>query len=194
MSNFSWMCPYCNHKCTIGSSNSLTDTTVFDLSNKYNNKVGLTSLIITCPNEECKEISIKSFLYKSANPDNRYQYAEPEFQTYIHQWTLLPASYAKPYPDYIPQAILTDYKEACAISDLSPKASATLARRCLQGMIRDYWNVVDKTLFKEINQLEEKVSYQVWEALNAIREIGNIGAHMQEDINIINVFLDVSLL
>lgn len=77
------------------------------------------------------------------------------------------------------------------ISQLSPKASATLARRCLQGMIRDFWGISDKTLYKEINALENKVSNEVWDALNAIREIGNIGAHMHQDINvIINVEAD----
>ena len=44
-------------------------------------------------------------------------------------------------PDYIPEAIRKDYMEACAIIDSSPKASATLSRRCLQGMIRDFWGV-----------------------------------------------------
>ena len=104
---------------------------------------------------------------------------------YIHKWTLLPHSHAKPFPSYIPEPILNDYNEACAISDLSPKASATLARRCLQGMIRDYWEITDTTLYKEINALEGKVTEQVWESLNAVREIGNIGAHMEKDINVI---------
>lgn len=49
-----------------------------------------------------------------------------------------PVSSAKQFPDYIPQAIKQDYEEACAIVYLSPKASATLSRRCLQGMIRDF--------------------------------------------------------
>ena len=35
-------------------------------------------------------------------------------------------------PDYIPEAIRTDYLEACSILDKSPRAAATLARRCLQ--------------------------------------------------------------
>ena len=50
----------------------------------------------------------------------------------------MPESDAKPQPEFIPEAIRQDYREACRIRDLSPKASATLARRCLQGMIRDF--------------------------------------------------------
>lgn len=190
MENFAWTCPYCNHKCTIGSENNIETLNTFDLSNKYETVMGLNSSIIVCPNDECREISISSFLFKSENPKG-WTYKQPHWKEYINRWDLLPLSYAKSYLDYIPDVILSDYQEACAISQLSPKASATLARRCLQGMIRDFWGISDKTLYKEINALENKVSNEVWDALNAIREIGNIGAHMHQDINvIINVEAD----
>jgi hypothetical protein len=55
-----------------------------------------------------------------------------------NEWKLLPESRAKEFPDYVPAAILDDYRQACRIASFSPKASATLARRCLQGMIRDF--------------------------------------------------------
>jgi len=96
---------------------------------------------------------------------------------------------AKAYPGYIPQPILNDYQEACSIADLSPKASATLARRCLQGMIRDFWGVSGKSLHHEILAIEDKVDPVVWEAILDVKSIGNIGAHMEKDINLI---VDVS--
>lgn len=92
---------------------------------------------------------------------------------------------AKPFPDYIPAAILQDYNEACAIAKLSPKASATLSRRCLQGMIRDFWGVTKPNLFEEIKALEGKTDPATWEAIDSVRKIGNIGAHMEKDINVI---------
>ncbi|ASC06056.1 hypothetical protein S101468_01819 [Acetobacter pasteurianus subsp. pasteurianus] len=70
---------------------------------------------------------------------------------------LLPFSNAKPQPDYIPKPIREDYYEACKIRDLSPKASATLIRRCLQGMIRDFAGIQKGTLNKEITDLKEAV-------------------------------------
>lgn len=39
---------------------------------------------------------------------------------------LRPHSLAKQFPKYVPESIRQDYEEACAISNLSPKASATL--------------------------------------------------------------------
>ncbi|ELY3597492.1 DUF4145 domain-containing protein [Cronobacter dublinensis] len=71
------------------------------------------------------------------------------------------------------------------MKNLSPKASATLARRCLQGMIRHVWEVKPARLVDEIKAIEEKIESNVWKAIDAVRNIGNIGAHMENDINII---------
>ena len=96
-----------------------------------------------------------------------------------------PQSSAKQYPDYIPMAIREDYEEACAIVNLSPKASATLSRRCLQGMIRDFWEIKESNLAKAIEKLEGKIPAAQWKVVDGVRRIGNIGAHMEKDINLI---------
>lgn len=96
-----------------------------------------------------------------------------------------PQSFAKQYPEYIPAAIRQDYEEACAIVDLSPKASATLSRRCLQGMIRDFWGINESNLHKAIEALKGKVPDIQWRVIDGVRKIGNIGAHMEKDINLI---------
>ena len=71
------------------------------------------------------------------------------------------------------------------IANDSPKASATLSRRCLQGMIRDFWKVSKPTLFLEIQEIKNQVAADTWAAIDAVRSIGNIGAHMEKDINLI---------
>jgi hypothetical protein len=38
----------------------------------------------------------------------------------IRTWNLLPESKARSLPDYIPAAIIEDYREACLIASLSP--------------------------------------------------------------------------
>lgn len=96
-----------------------------------------------------------------------------------------PISSAKQYPSYIPEAIRKDYEEACAIVHLSPKASATLSRRCLQGMIRDFWNIKAANLYQEINELQGKIPNDLWNSIDALRQLGNIGAHMEKDTDII---------
>lgn len=96
-----------------------------------------------------------------------------------------PRSTAKQYPDFIPQQIREDYEEACSVLHLSPKASATLARRCLQGMIRDYWGIVKGRLYDEITELKDRIQPDLWRAIDGLRQLGNIGAHMEKDTDLI---------
>jgi hypothetical protein len=88
-------------------------------------------------------------------------------------------------PSYVPQAIKDDYTEACLIVEPSPKASATLSRRCLQGMIRGFFGVSKARLVDEIEAIKDKVDPTTWAAIDAVRSIGNIGAHMEKDIDLI---------
>lgn len=105
-----------------------------------------------------------------------------------------PSAAGKTQPEYVPFPIREDYREACEIQSLSPKASATLSRRCLQGMIRDFCKVSRPRLVDEVRALrkladEEKlprgVTHESIDAIDALRKIGNIGAHMETDINVI---------
>jgi len=107
---------------------------------------------------------------------------------------LLPESHARPQPEYVPAPLRDDYYEACRIRDLSPKAAATLARRCLQGMIRDFAGIAKPTLFQEIKALREQVdagsaargvTIESVDAIDHVRKVGNIGAHMEADIDVI---------
>ncbi len=103
-----------------------------------------------------------------------------------HVYQVKPDAIYNTYPDFVPQGIKDDYEEACAIKHLSPKASATLARRCLQGMIRDFWNISGKkSLNEEILAIQSKVPVTLWKAIDAVRQLGNIGAHPERDINLI---------
>jgi hypothetical protein len=101
------------------------------------------------------------------------------------RWLLVPESTAKVFPQYVPKQILQDYSEACRIASLSPKAAATLARRCLQGMIRDFWKIRKRNLKLEIDALKGKLDPTLWKAIDAVRSIGNIGAHMEKSVDLI---------
>lgn len=88
-------------------------------------------------------------------------------------------------PSVVPESIVNDYNEACAIESLSPKASATLARRCVQQIIRGFFGVSRGTLNEEIQAIKGAISGPVWESVDALRQLGNIGAHPEKDINVI---------
>jgi hypothetical protein len=120
----------------------------------------------TCPN--CKEISI--ILNLDCDPT-------------IGTVNIRPKSLAKHFPEYVPISIRQDYEEAYSVLHLSPKASATLSRRCIQGMIHDKWNIKLKNLNQEISSLRDKIEPVLWTAIDSLRQLGNIGAHMEKDVN-----------
>ncbi len=175
-----YTCPYCGRHTTITNPNQYSHWRKIDIEKSVQGDVGFGITCVTCPNKDCHQLVLVAQLTKARVVGGSW-----DKYTIIRTWRLLPESEAKVLPDYIPEAIKEDYYEACRIRDLSPKASATLARRCLQGMIRDFWGIKDSTLKKEIDALEEKVDTDVWESIDAVRSVGNIGAHMEKDINII---------
>ena len=166
-----FVCSFCNHAFHLNYSTYHEQNIRFEFGYQENDtEYSLKVRLYNCPH--CGKIS--SFIDYTGE-------SLPEKTIPIY-----PISSAKQYPEYIPEAIRNDYEEACAISSLSPKASATLARRCLQGMIRDYWNISGKNnLFEEINAIEDMISPSAKAALDGLRKVGNIGAHMEKDINLI---------
>ena len=178
---FSWRCPFCGQHTTIVDANFYKHIFQFNHNNKYEHQ-SLISTIIVCPNPDCREYTLNVSLcdHRYASTVKAWRDSPPK-QT----WQLIPAADVKVFPEYIPQSILADYRESCTIRDLSPKASATLSRRCLQGMIRDFWDVKKPRLIDEIDAIKEKVDPVTWQAIDAVRKIGNIGAHMEKDINLV---------
>lgn len=172
-------CPYCNRPTTITDPNHFSNWTYINIAESTKGRSGLLLIAIACPNKECKNLWLNAQL-KMAD-----KFGGQIPGGLLQEWQLLPESHAKVLPDYIPAPIQEDYHEACRIRDLSAKASATLARRCLQGMIRDFWKISKTRLKDEIGALEEKVDPMTWEAIDSVRSVGNIGAHMEKDINLI---------
>jgi hypothetical protein len=52
-------------------------------------------------------------------------------------------------------------------------------------MIRDFHDISKGRLKDEINALKDRVAPQTWQAIDTVRSVGNIGAHMEKDINVI---------
>lgn len=182
-----WTCPFCNRDATITDS----DVSGFSHTLFVENKIGKDKIIgefVVCPNDKCKKYTLQLFLGETkVNQFNTREYGKTK-----KMWSLIPPSSAKPFPSYIPKPIIKDYEEACLILSDSPKASAALSRRCLQGMIRDFWKIKRPEdhkgpwrLVEEIEAIKEKMDPLTWRAIDGVRKIGNIGAHMETDINII---------
>ena len=168
--NNTYICPFCGKAQSFSFNNMEVRNNGYNI--QYPERETEVSDIclyhIKCTNQDCQQITVVGF-NKNTNK----------------QWDIYPENVYRKYPDYIPQQIRDDYKEACLILDKSPKAAATLLRRCLQGMIHDFWGEKQKNLNAEITAIQSKVSPTLWNALDGLRKLGNIGAHMEADVNLI---------
>ena len=175
-------CPYCNQHFTV-EENKNHNTLYFTLSNGLAGEYSLGSNLLfsietyRCPNNKCKK---GTYILNG--------FSGSDFSGIKRR--LLPVYNRTQPPPCVPEYIQTDYLEASSILELSPKASATLSRRCLQGMIRDFWDISKANLHQEIVALRGKVDDEVIEALLAVKSIGNIGAHPEINSNI-DIILDV---
>lgn len=191
MENFSWECPHCSRSTTITSNDMVRSRVYIDSKDKkseINKFFGISVFveIIICPNPKCHKHSVYIAEYNTTKTYNNHQRQyHITNDDEIKKIQLSPDTKCKNFPDYVPIAVQNDYKEAVLISDLSPKASATLSRRCLQGILRDYWGVKPQKLFNEINEVKDKIDSITWDAIDSTRKIGNIGAHMEKDIDLI---------
>ncbi|MET4117852.1 hypothetical protein ABIB85_004464 [Bradyrhizobium sp. JR1.5] len=184
-----WTCPHCNRPQTLTAGQRRTrDVYLGQDNNKYGN-LGFYIMVTACTNPDCRDLSVNAHLTTGEDMHSDFR-----SNNVIETYHLKPQGASKPQPDYIPKALRDDYFEACAIRDLSPKASATLARRCLQGMIRDYCGIAKSRLIDEIKDLRRQlddhtaakgVTHESVDAIDAVRSVGNIGAHMEKDVDLI---------
>lgn len=182
-----YICPFCGvaipltkdtHKATHVGFTPIVQGSIslqgpsraqIEQENKQRSENGIMAHVVKCPS--CEKTSIYGIGISGDIVDEKY--------------LIYPKSNAKQYPEYVPQSIRKDYQEAFEILNISPKASATLSRRCIQGMIRDTQGIHAGNLASEINQLEGKIQLDQWAAIDAARKLGNIGAHMEKDTSII---------
>lgn len=163
-----YTCPYCGCKQSYELYSNTNNYTVGIRIGSEHRDYDYDFKTIMCTNKKCRKTIVVAIKKLTGE-----------------QHDILPEVTYMQLPKYIPLAIRDDYKEASLIIEKSPKASATLLRRCLQGMIRDFWDIRGENLYNEINALKDKVSPHQWKAIDGLRKIGNIGAHMEKDVNLI---------
>lgn len=171
LKNGTFVCPFCGHAQAYNFNRYVEQNgpngNRTPIERQYQES-SFAFFTLICSNDSCRKVSVTAI-----NRSNEKQI------------DIVPKVVIKEYPDYIPEQIRKDYYEANLILEDSPRASATLLRRCLQGMIHDFWNIHEKNLNAEISCLKDKVSPMQWKAIDGIRSIGNIGAHMESDVNCI---------
>jgi hypothetical protein len=189
----SWICPHCGITATLQSSNytrgseSVAVGTALDSEGIY-----LSWFAVKCPSSKCGK-----FIFDLKTEFGNLQKNEfgrltgrvavdknNERLFGIGQVRIEPRVGA-PLSTHVPVVVKNDYEEAYLIKDLSPKAAATLCRRALQAMIRDFHKIVKPTLHAELEAIEGLCEPDLYKAMMGLKGIGNIGAHPEKDINLI---------
>lgn len=186
---FSWTCPTCGTHTSIttphvhrGAVNIATQKT------PQNRGVKLGFQLIECPNPNCKAPNFQVNAFYSSEwgrgANGIYMASDLERPVGIGTCTFVPTT-THPLSQHVPAQVAEDYNEAFLIKSLSPKASATLARRALQGMVRDFFQVRNKqTLHAELEAIEDKCDVALYAAMMAVKSVGNIGAHPEKDVSL----------
>jgi hypothetical protein len=189
-----WTCPFCNRPQVVTEGQSEIELHSLGVATQKYKEPGLLVNAVACANPECREITLTVHFVETTQVIAGHGYRRQLLGNFRESFPLRPSHSSKPQPDYIPAPLREDYLEACKVRDLSPKSSATLARRCLQGMIRNFCGIAKGRLIDEIRTLRELsdagnapkgVEPETVEAIDHVRSIGNIGAHMEKDINTI---------
>jgi hypothetical protein len=93
---------------------------------------------------------------------------------------LWPDTFERPVPPEVEgeaPSVANDFREAVAVLPKSKKASAALARRCLQSVLVHKGQVKSKDLANQIDEVLPHLPTSLADNVDAIRQVGNFAAH-----------------
>jgi Domain of unknown function (DUF4145) len=181
-----WKCPACSSNVVLEPAEVSSGDFILLTPGAPKGPLSLIGQCVTC--RVCREIVATVELSRvqidpSGNPQkqNNGRYITNHCYSLVQ---LLPPATGVIYPsESVPESILRDYNEAHLIRDLSPRSAAMLARRCLQQIIRSFYDVSgEKTLHGEIMAISGKIDQPLFDALMAIKWIGNEAVHGDAEV------------
>jgi len=190
-------CPYCGY-----TYHSEFDKNVFaHLLSDPGGNAAVHSVIRVCPHIECGKIEISVDVgafpaVLKGKPEGERCKIRYNLPGVTFNRRLMPTEFggkAEFKNAQVPDAIFKDYDEACKLREVSPAASATYARRCLQRMIRAKFKVKHGKLQNEINALAglaAPVHQEIIEALDHIRKLGRFHSLPEDDVKVISDITD----
>jgi hypothetical protein len=93
------------------------------------------------------------------------------------RWLVVPRVDARrPMHESVPANLREDFLEAAAVLSISPKASAALARRCLQALLI-LQGAHSRDLKDQLDEIHPRLPSYVQSFVDNIRNLGNISAH-----------------
>jgi len=157
-------CPHCLRGATVRLQNA-----TFDLpASKTDESVTYVPKYGYCPSPECGRLVMLIERAEGGRLTDR---------------TVLPATMSVRRPEGVPRGILDDYVEAAQVVEISPNASAALARRCLQATVQSLLGRKGKCLSAEVEEFRNSglIPHHLKGELDMIRILGNDAAHPTQD-------------
>jgi Domain of unknown function (DUF4145) len=129
-----------------------------------------------CANPECKQALIR-MSESHARVENNHSVEETV------TWLARPRASTRPLDPLVEEPFRTDYLEAAAIIDLSPRMSAALSRHILGDLLEKYAGQDRGSLKSAIDKFVEETCHPDYlrENLQHLREIANFGTDTQKD-------------
>lgn len=167
-------CPHCN----TGVNIEWEETSAY-VSDSKNLNVGAEIAHGQCP--ECEGIIVKLVRGKLGREGEYNRFVnDVESEEIIH-----PKFSTRFIENEVPEPYRSEFKEATSILSLSPKASAALSRRMLQNVLHQEYKIQKRSLADEIDEFinMQGVPSHLAGAIDAVRNIGNFGAHPLKNTN-----------
>ncbi len=160
-SNMSWICPHCGTTATLSDSDRKNGCSSAAIDTAPDNEcISIWYAVVKCPSKTCGKyvMDIQTFFGsadKYASGARNGRVTVDRSRSFGVGKVRIEPRIGLPLSSLVPLVVQQDYEEACLIKDLSPKASATLCRRALQGMIRDFWKVTKPKLHDELTDIKK---------------------------------------
>jgi len=154
---------------------------------------------MVCPNDDCRRLIVKGMSTRRTHtimhhpePAHPESIASPPLSLsddvipYIEkmeEWVVLPRRATRHIDKLVPEQYADDYRQAAAILDDSPKASAGLSHRILADLLLDYGGYKNFGLSSRIDAFiaDRNNPRPLRENLHYLREIADFGVHTQKE-------------
>lgn len=175
-----WRCPTCGLIAEIGADRA--QQAIFALpASPTAGRLALRVIAVACPNQLCGQLHVTSTLHALRDDGaGNLLPVEPAARS----WDMIPGPQSKELPPYAPEAAAREFSQAVQVLPVSPNAAATLARRCLQALVRDFFGVKGKLLSEELDMIKDRVDGETWEAIEAVRRSGNVELHFERGVSV----------
>ena len=160
MSTF--QCPHCrSHFILYEGKNFFSSRIKMDIEARKEDPLHVIIYHFICSNSDCK---IPVIIFTVVDNEDR------QLRKFVY-----PEHAHSDFVQSIPESLGGTYEKALALSVSDPKASARLANQCVQGMLRDVWNVTPGSLHEEIEQIRDMLDEDVLTSLDSVYNSDNIG-------------------